>query len=152
MNAAWPVASAAAHDLAGLPVAAGYIDAKSFAALSLAPLVAVARAHAGVHDRQMRLVLTWGREAGLREGQAAYHQVEHWLANAPVPELLAAWKTYDGPRLSLVLTPEAKRELKLQIWNRATSRIQTSGAFSGICHTPPREEQAVMDEIDTALS
>jgi hypothetical protein len=146
------VACAPADDYAGLPLAAGDMDAKSFAALSLAPLIAIARADGGARDRATHMVLTWAGETGLRQGDAAYSMVERWLADAPIPKLLAVWKTCYVPRLSLVLSPEAKRALKLEIWNRATALIAATGPFSGIGQAPSRQEQAVLEEIDAALS
>jgi hypothetical protein len=83
-----------------------------------------------------RAGLPIGREMAGREVElgAAHHLEPHYVAG-----------------LSLALTREAKRELKLEILNRAKALIEATGAFSGIGQTPSRAEQAVMDEIDNAL-
>ena len=152
MNASLVVASGVADPPAALLSAAGYMEAKSLAALSLAPLVAIAGAEGGVDDREKSLVLAWAGDAGLHQRDAAYGLVEQWLAAPPSPELLAIWKTHYVTRLSLMLTPEAKRALKLELLNRARALIEATGAFSGIGQSPSRAEQAVIDEIDAALS
>jgi len=151
VNTALSVASTADY-LAGLPLDVACMDARSLAALSLAPLVAVARADGSVHGRETHLVLTWAGEAGLRQGEAAYQLVEHWLANGPPAYLLAVWETDYVASLSRVLSAEAKHALRREISNRATALIEATGPFSGIGHLPSLEEQAVMNRIDAALS
>ena len=152
MNASLAVASGLADQAAAPPPASGLVQAKLLAALSLAPLVAVAWAEGGVDDREKSLVLSWAKDAGLREGDHAYGLVEQWLAAPPSPELLALWKAHYAARLSLVLTADAKRELKLHLLDRARALIEATGAFSGIGQSPSHAEQSVIDEITAALS
>jgi hypothetical protein len=152
MNAGLAEPSGVAHHAAALLCAAGRMEAKSLAALSLAPLVAIAAAEGGVDDREKSLVLAWAADAGLRQRDAAYGLVEQWLAAPPGRELLALWKTHYVARLSLMLTPEAKRAFKVELLNRARVLIEATGAFSGIGQSPSRAEQAVIHEIDAALS
>ena len=150
-NAALLAASRPADHNATLLSAADYMDSKSLAALALAPLVAIARAEGGVDDKERSMVLSWAADVGLSDGEPAYRLVEKWLAEKPNSDLLTIWKTRYVAGLSLALTREAKRELKLEILNRAKALIEATGAFSGIGQTPSRTEQAVMEEIDNAL-
>jgi hypothetical protein len=150
-NAALLAASRPADHNATLLPAADYRDSKSLAALSLAPLVAIARAEGGIGDKERSMVLSWAADVGLSDGEPAYRLVEQWLAEKPNSELLTIWKTHYVAGLSLALTREAKRELKLEILNRAKALIEATGAFSGIGQTPSHAEQAIMEEIDSAL-
>jgi hypothetical protein len=129
-----------------------YADSKVLAALSLAPLVAVAWAEGGVDEKERHMVLSWATDVGLSPGERAYRIVEQWLARPSHVELLTAWKTYYVRPLSLALTQEAKRELKLQLLGRAKTLVETTAPFSGIGQTLTPAERGVIDEIETALS
>ena len=126
-------------------------DSKSLAALSLAPLVAMAWAEAGVDDKERSMVLSWAAELGLTNEDPGYRSLEEWLAKPPTPELLAAWKRDYVGALSLALTQEARRELKTQVLGRARAVAQATGAFSGIGQTLSSAEQAIIEEIESAL-
>ena len=127
-------------------------DSKSRAAFSLAPLVAMAWADGDVDDAERSLVLSWAAELGLNQRDASHQLVESWLAKPPTPELLVAWSRDYVGELSLALSQEAKRELKLMLQRRARAVAQAAGPFSGIGHTLSSAQQAVMEEIEKALS
>jgi len=122
----------------------GRIQAKAFAALSLPPLVALAGAEGGVDDRERSLVLGWARDAGLRDGDAAYRLVEQWLEAPTGSELLATWRMHYVARLSLMLSREAKRGLKLEIldpYKRPVSATADSHEVRNVVEVRVRESR-----------
>ncbi len=102
----------AANDDIEQPTVIG-TDSKSLAALSLAPLVAMAWADGSVDGTERSLVLSWAAELGLSPRDASYQLLESLLAKPPTPELLGAWNRDYVSELSLTLSQEANRELKL---------------------------------------
>jgi hypothetical protein len=126
-------------------------DPKSLAALSLAPLVAVAWAEAGMDDEERKLMLSWAAEIGLTKSDAAYELLEDWLAKRPGPQLLELWKSRYVNTLSRSLSREAKEELKRHLLHRARTLVQATGSFSGVAQTSSTREQTVMDEIERAF-
>lgn len=120
-------------------------------ALSLAPLVAMAWAEDGVDASQRSLVLAGAAELGLSKTDPDYRLLERWLAEPPL-ELLGTWKRDYVGALSPTWSPEAKRELKSEILARARAVAEATGAFSGIGRMLSGAEQAVLEEIEDALS
>jgi hypothetical protein len=126
-------------------------DPKSLAALSLAPLVAVAWAEAGMDDEERKLMLSWAAEIGLTKSDSAYELLEDWLAKRPGPQLLELWKSRYVNTLSRSLSREAKEELKRHLLHRARALVQATGSFSGVAQTSSTREQTVIDEIESAF-
>ncbi|HZR03920.1 MAG TPA: hypothetical protein VFA81_12190, partial [Burkholderiales bacterium] len=113
--------------------------------------VAVAWAEDGIDDHERRIVLARATELGLREADAGYRLLERWLAEPP-PELLANWKRDYVGGLSLILTHEAKHELKSQILAGARRLAEANDALSGAGRALSDAEQAVLEEIEDAFS
>jgi hypothetical protein len=127
-------------------------DATLLSALSLAPLVAVAWAEAGLDDVEADMVRSWAEESGLTRGDAGYALLEHWLSGPPYPELMACWREQYVGRLSRSLSREAQRELKHHILSRATALVEATGAFSGVGQSPSPNELVVIRDIERAFS
>ncbi|MEO8346138.1 MAG: hypothetical protein ABI607_10620 [Betaproteobacteria bacterium] len=125
-----------------------YRDGRSLAALSLAPLVAIAWAEGDMGDAQRNMVLERASELGLRPADSAYRLLEGWLAQPRTRELLATWKRYYVDALALVLPHEAKRELKRDILDRARAIADVAGALA---QTLPSAKRAVMKNIERAF-
>ena len=120
-------------------------------ALSLAPLVAIAWAEDGIDDSERSIILARAKEMGLGEADPGYRLLERWLAERPA-ELLDIWRREYVSALSSTLSHEAKRELKAEVLARARAVIQATGGFSGVGRMLSAAEQAVLQEIEEALS
>ena len=120
-------------------------------ALSLAPLVAIAWAEDGIDDSERSIILARAKEMGLGEADLGYRLLERWLAERPA-ELLDIWRREYVSALSSTLSHEAKRELKVEVLARARAVIQATGGFSGVGRMLSAAEQAVLQEIEDALS
>jgi tellurite resistance protein len=127
------------------------IGSETLAALSLVPLVAVAWADGRIDDKERSAVLSRAEELGLSKQDVSYQLLEGWLAEQPMPELLASWKDYIGA-LSVTLSHEAKHALKLQLLGRAAVIAEATGGRLGIGQKISRAEKAVLEELERALS
>jgi len=128
------------------------IDTALLAAVSLAPLVAIAWAKGEVDDNERSIVFARAGELGLNEAHPSHRLLERWLAEPPPPELLATWKRDCIGALSSTLSHEAKRQLRSEILGRARAIAEATGAYSGVGRMPSDAEQAVLEEIEDALS
>lgn len=127
------------------------IGSEALSALSLVPLVTVAWADGSIDDKERSAVLSRAAELGLSEQDASYHLLEGWLAEQPMPELLARWKDHVGA-LSVTLSHEAKHTLKSQLLGSAAAIAGATGGRLGIGQKVSRAEKAVLQELERALS
>ena len=126
------------------------IGSDTVAALSLVPVVVVAWADGGVDPKERSAALSAAAEAGLDRQAASYQLLEQWLAKRPSPELLAAWKDYMGA-VSATMNAEAKQALRAQLLGRARRVAESAGGFLGIGSKVSAPEQAVLDDLATAV-
>lgn len=126
------------------------IGSDTLAALSLVPVVMVAWADGIVDDKERVAALSAAAEAGLDRQAASYQLLEQWLAKRPSPELLAAWKDYMGA-VSATMSAEAKQALRAQLLGRARRVAESAGGFLGIGSKVSAPEQAVLDDLATAV-
>jgi hypothetical protein len=121
----------------------------SFAALTLAPLVAVAWADRRLEEKEKRAVLDEAGSSGLQAGSPAYDLLERWLAVEPPPSLMAAWSGY-ARDLAASLGIEQRREFREALLSRANAVANAAGGFAGRGKTS-QEERRVLDAIEDAL-
>jgi len=121
----------------------------TFAALSLAPLVAVAWADRRLEDKEKKAVLDEASSSGVQAGSAEYGLLEGWLAQEPPASLMTTWSAY-ARSLSESLGDEQRREFCEAILGRANAVANAAGGFAGRGKKSP-EEQRVLDSIESAL-
>lgn len=127
------------------------IGSDTLAALSLVPVVMVAWADGGIDPKERSAALSAAAEAGLDKQSASYQLLDQWLAKRPPAELLAAWKDYMRA-ISATLDRESKQALKAELLSRARRVAEAAGGFLGIGRNVSASEQAVLDDLETALA
>jgi tellurite resistance protein len=121
----------------------------TFAALALAPLVAVAWADRRLEDKERKAVLQEATSSGLQAGSAEYGLLEDWLAQEPPASLMTSWSGY-AREMSETLGAEQRLEFREALMRRANAVANAAGGFAGRGKTSP-EEQRVLDSIESAL-
>lgn len=127
------------------------IGADTLAALSLVPLVAVAWADGSIDDKEREAILSGATETGLEKQGASYELLNQWLAERPPPALLATWKAYIAA-ISATLSDEGKRALKSELLGRARAVAETAGGFLGMGRKISTAEEAVLRQLEGAVS
>jgi hypothetical protein len=127
------------------------IGRETLPALFLAPLVAVAWADGYIDDKERNAVLSGAAELGLSEQEASYQLLERWLGDRPTPELLSNWKEYISA-LSVRLSQHALERLRPELLQRARAVAEAGGARFGTGQRISSPEQAVLEELETAIS
>lgn len=122
----------------------------SFAALAIAPLVAVAWADRRLEAKEKAAVLQEAAASGLQAGSAEYALLEEWLTAQPPDSLMAAWGSY-AREVSATLTVGQRRGFRDAILARANAVANAAGGFGGRGTTSP-EEKRVLDAIESALA
>ena len=122
----------------------------TFAAFSLAPLVAVAWSDRRIEAKEKQAVLQEAASSGLRTGSAEHDLLENWLNEGPPDTLMATWSSY-ASALSEALGPEQRREFRDTLLTRAEAIANAAGGFAGRGKKSP-EEQRVLDAIQAAFA
>jgi len=107
------------------------IDARSWTALSLVPLVEVAWADGSIDAKERAAILTAASEHGLHRSAPGHVLLENYLRNRPEASLFASWGGY-MTELAAQLTPEERAELRTQIIDRARKIAASAGGILGI--------------------
>jgi hypothetical protein len=126
------------------------IKAETLAALSLAPLVAVAWADGNVDDKERVSILAAAAEIGIQPHHIGYQLVESWLARRPSRELDQAWDDYVGA-LKDVLSPVECNALRDDLLGRARRVAEASGGILGFGNKVSKEEKVVLDRLQAAF-
>lgn len=134
------------HVLASL-VEAG-VNAETFAAVSLIPLVELAWCDGNVAAEERDAVLNAAAGQGIRSDSAGYELLTHWLNERPDPKIIAAWKEYVA-ELARIMPPESLAPLKENMLDRLNKVASSAGGFLGLS-TISKHEQAKIDEIARA--
>lgn len=125
------------------------VTPSTFAALSLAPLVAVAWADRRLEDKERKAVLEEAASSGVEAGGAEYGLLEGWLAEQPPASLMSTWASY-ARSVSESLGEEQRREFREAILGRANAVANAAGGFAGRGKKSPEEER-VLNSIESAL-
>jgi hypothetical protein len=126
------------------------LDAKTVAALTLAPLVEVAWASPdGVSKKERAAILQAAEAQGVTDGAPAHTILEDWLTHRPGPELLAAWKDYVAA-LRQSTDPKVFEQLRDEILDRAEGVAQAAGGFLGVAAVSS-SEKAMLSELEKAF-
>ena len=122
----------------------------TFAALALAPLVAVAWADRRLDDKEKAAVLQEAAAAGLRTGSAEYDLLHDWLESEPPASLMVAWSGY-ARAVTETLSADQRREFREALLRRANAVANAAGGFAGRGKKSPEEER-VLGSIEADLS
>jgi hypothetical protein len=126
------------------------LNAKTVAALTLAPLVEVAWASPdGVSKKERAAILQAAEAQGVTDGTPAHTILEDWLTHRPGPELLQAWKEY-VVALRQSTDPKVFEQLRDEILDRAEGVAQAAGGFLGLASVSS-SEKAMLAELEKAF-
>jgi hypothetical protein len=122
----------------------------TIAALSLAPLVAVAWADGTVQDNERNAILQGAAGKGLDQGTDGYELLQAWLSKKPGEELFHAWEAYIKA-LAAQLNDEQNRLLKNQILGFAKMVAASAGGILGFGKVSGAEEK-ILERIESAFN
>jgi hypothetical protein len=129
------------------------VDAETFKALTLVPLVCVAWADGKLDEKEREAALRAAEAEGVCRESGAYQLFEAWLSGAPgVPgdALFEAWKDYTVVILGF-LGDGAREALRKDLLERAREVARSAGGILGLGRRISEEEQAVLDELDAVF-
>ena len=126
------------------------VEADTWVAVSVAPLVEVAWADGKIDDSEREAVLSGAEANGIGSSSPGYHLLESWLAHRPDGRLLEVWGEYIVD-LCAELSEAERTELKNEILGRARSVAETAGGFLGLGKRISPEEEVVLAELAKAF-
>ena len=118
------------------------IDARSWTALSLVPLVEVAWADGSIDAKERTAVLTAASEHGLHRTAPGYVLLETFLRKRPEAALFAAWGGY-MTELAAQLSPGERDAVRTQILDRARKIAASAGGILGIGAISDAEKRVI---------
>jgi hypothetical protein len=118
------------------------LDAASWAALSLVPLVEVAWADGSLDARERNAILSAAADHGIAPGSPSQALLDSWLAARPQPELFAAWGAYATELAARLGGPE-RAALHDEIVERARRVANAAGGLLGIASTSEEEKRVL---------
>lgn len=127
------------------------VRTETLAAFSLVPLVRVAWATGRVQGPEREAVLRAAADRGLREGQAPYEMLEHWLREHPAEQLYEAWDDYARALMESLDDPQ-RESLRNDLLQRAREVAEAARNFAGIGPRTSPEEEAALAELERVLS
>jgi len=129
-------------------VEAGF-SSETVAALSLAPLVAVAWADGKLEDGERAALLKASSEEGISDDSTARELLENWLHEAPDKSLIPAWKGFVAAATADI-KPAAVAAFRDDVLGRARKVAQSAGGILGVGSISP-SEQHVLDDLKSAF-
>ena len=127
------------------------ISAQTILAMMLLPLARVAWADGTIDAKERAAILKAAEERDMPAGSASHELLKSWLEHKPSDSVVAAWKTYvDGMWSSLAA--HEREEMRMRLLHLARGVAEAAGGFLGLGSKINPAEQAVLDEIEAALS
>ena len=126
------------------------IEADTWIAVSVAPLVEVAWADGKIEDSEREAVLSGAEANGIGSSSPGYQLLESWLAHRPDGRLLEVWGEFIVG-LCAELSEAERTELKNEILGRARSVAEAAGGFLGLGKRISTEEEVVLAELSKAF-
>jgi hypothetical protein len=126
------------------------IEADTWTAVSIAPLVEVAWANGKVDGKEREAVLSGAEANGISSESPGYRLLESWLAHRPDGRLLEVWGAFIVG-LCAELGESEREALKEQILGRARSIAEATGGFLGLGNKTSSEEEIILAELAKAF-
>ncbi len=126
------------------------VNADTWTAVSIAPLVEIAWADGKIDDPERQAVLSGAEANGITSGSPGYLLLESWLAHRPDGRLLEVWGTFIVG-LCAELRENERESLKKQILGRARSVAEATGGFLGLGNKISSEEEIILAELAKAF-
>jgi uncharacterized tellurite resistance protein B-like protein len=128
-------------DLLGRLVDLG-IDARSWTALALVPLVEVAWADGRVEPKERDAILAMARQHGVAPGSPGDALLESLLAQRPEAAVFAAWGGY-VTELAAHLTAGERDTMRARLVERARKVARAAGGLLGIASISDAEKRVI---------
>jgi hypothetical protein len=125
------------------------IGAETLAALTLVPLIAVAWADGKLASEERDAICSATESAGIESNSVCRQLLDSWLAEAPGPELVEAWKGYIQA-LSASASSAAVDTLRDDVLEHTHKIATAAGGVLGL-GTISKSEQAVIDDLVSAF-
>lgn len=126
------------------------VHAETFAALLLAPMIAVAWADGEIALEERHAILRVAEKNGIHHGTSAYQLLAGWLEAKFPPSVMVAWSSYVRGVLES-LSPDSAEALRKGILKDASQVADAAGGFWGFGGRISAAEEAVLSEIRNAL-
>lgn len=120
------------------------LDAASWTALSLVPLVELAWADGTVAARERKAVLAAAVEQGISPDSPGHRLLESWLEQRPDPALFATWGAY-AVELAGKLDPLERAELRRTVVERAQKVAEAAGGLLGLGAVSEAEKRVLAE-------
>ena len=125
------------------------VDASTFAALALVPLVEVGWADGKLDQTERTAILDAARQNGVTDDSTAMRLLQNWLDSPSAPSLLRGWVQY-VQTLCTEFSKDERQRLRKDVLGRAQSVAEAAGGFLGI-GTVSAEEKEVLRLLETAF-
>jgi len=126
------------------------IEADTWTAISIAPLVEIAWADGKIDGKGREAVLSGAEANGISSESPGYQLLESWLAHRPDGRLLDVWGAFIIG-LCAGLGEIERESLKNQILGRARSVAEATGGFLGLGSKISSEEEIILAELAKAF-
>ncbi|TCI00187.1 hypothetical protein EJV46_05945 [Roseococcus sp. SYP-B2431] len=126
------------------------LSAGTLSALTLVPLVLVAWADGDLSDLERNAVMEAAATEGIHQDHPSHALLEGWLRVKPGPQLVAAWKDYVRA-LAQPLDLEARRQLEVQVMDKARQVADAAGGFLGLTSRISVAEREMLSDLSAAF-
>jgi hypothetical protein len=126
------------------------IEADTWAAVSIAPLIEVAWADGNIADAERAAVLSAAEANGIATHSPGFALLENWLKHRPDGRLLEVWGEFIVG-LCADLTATERDALKQQVIGRARNIAEAAGGFLGLGRKVSPEEEVILEQLSKAF-
>jgi hypothetical protein len=127
------------------------IEADTWAAISLVPLVEVAWADGKIDEKERRAVLSAAEANGISPGSPSHELLHSWLTHRPDARLLAVWGEYIVG-LCANFSSREKAAVKEKVVGRARAVAEAAGGYLGLGRKVSPEEGVILSELEKAFN
>jgi hypothetical protein len=118
------------------------LNARSWTALALVPLIEVAWADGRLEPKERDAILAAAREHGVPPDSPGHAVLETFLASRPDPSVFASWGAY-VTELAANFTAEEREEMRKRLIERARKVARSAGGILGIASISDAEKRVI---------